>query len=154
MATAVCWRHGSRTQGEIVSETHLRLHVKCPLFLSDFSQNWILWINFSKNPQYILSQNPSNESRGVSSRWTDVQTETTKPIGVLRSFWERTHLTNVHVEQAASKQNGSPVFRTRSLPPSSGNDVTVGLNYMLLVAWEGISTLYVGSCKFGNKCRK
>jgi hypothetical protein len=34
------------------------LHVKCPLFLSDFNQNWNVLINFSETPQYKIYEIP------------------------------------------------------------------------------------------------
>jgi hypothetical protein len=33
------------------AETHVCLHVKCPLFLSDFNQNWSVLTNFSITSQ-------------------------------------------------------------------------------------------------------
>jgi hypothetical protein len=33
------------------SEMYIGLHVKYPLFLSDFNETWILSTDFSKNPQ-------------------------------------------------------------------------------------------------------
>jgi hypothetical protein len=65
----------------------IRLHVKYPLFWSDFNKKWIFWTDFrkKKNKNIKFHQNPSSGSRVVCWR-TDRQTYTTKLIVAFRNF--------------------------------------------------------------------
>jgi len=47
------------------------IHVKCPLFLSDFNENWISRQMFEKAPNIKFHENPSNGSQVVPCGWTD-----------------------------------------------------------------------------------
>jgi hypothetical protein len=38
----------------IWAATHIALHVKCPLSMCDFNQNWNVLINFSKTQKYQI----------------------------------------------------------------------------------------------------
>ena len=54
----------------------ISLHVKCPLFLSDFNETLNFSTYFFKNTQSIkFHENPSSGSRVVPCGWTDGQTE-------------------------------------------------------------------------------
>jgi hypothetical protein len=39
---------------EICTETHVNLHIKCTLLLSDFNQNWNMSTNVNKTPHYQI----------------------------------------------------------------------------------------------------
>ena len=60
---------------------YIGLHVKCPLFLSDFNENWILWDRFSKNNQVINFMKISGlraeffHAEGEIVGWTDIYDE-------------------------------------------------------------------------------
>jgi hypothetical protein len=42
------------TEEESTIQIYVNLHVRCPLFLSGYNQNWIWWNNFSQNPEHNL----------------------------------------------------------------------------------------------------
>jgi hypothetical protein len=44
-----------RVTFEMCAETHARLHLKCPLLLSDFNENWGVSTNFGRTYQYQIS---------------------------------------------------------------------------------------------------
>jgi hypothetical protein len=48
-------RSGIPTQSVQNAKTHADLHIKCPLLLSDFEQNWNM-SNFSKTPKNLFSR--------------------------------------------------------------------------------------------------
>jgi hypothetical protein len=47
VVTKVAWR--------FPAEMHIGSHVKYPLLLSDFNQNWNVWTRFSKTPECKIS---------------------------------------------------------------------------------------------------
>jgi hypothetical protein len=64
-----------------------RLHVKYPLFFSDFNETWIFLGRFSKNySNFKFHKNPYIGSRIVSWGGTERQTDMTKLIAAFRSF--------------------------------------------------------------------
>jgi hypothetical protein len=40
------------------AENRVGLHVKCPLLITDFNENWKALTNFSETPQRQISQTP------------------------------------------------------------------------------------------------
>jgi hypothetical protein len=48
------------------------LHVKCPLFLSDFNESWFGWQIFGKYCNMKFHENPSTGSPVVLCGWTDM----------------------------------------------------------------------------------
>ena len=65
-----------------------RLHIKCPIFLSDFSQIWCFTTDFHKAPSNKFQWNPSSESRA------DIcgQTQTVRQMGVRRDGHGETNM--------------------------------------------------------------
>jgi hypothetical protein len=65
-------------------ELYVGLHVKYPLFLSDFNKTW----NFSKNPQLsdFMETRPVGAELFHADGRTDRQTDTTKLLVALRNF--------------------------------------------------------------------
>jgi len=63
---------------------YIGLHVKYPLFLSDFNQTWNFSTGFSKNTQILLYENPSvgAELFQVDGQ-TDRHDETTRRLFVI-----------------------------------------------------------------------
>ena len=62
------------------------LHVKGPLFLSDFNDTRISRQMFEKSPNIKFNENPSCGSRVVPFRRTDRRTDKTKLIATFRNF--------------------------------------------------------------------
>jgi hypothetical protein len=63
------------------------LHVKCPLFLSNFNENWIFSTDFQKKISNIkFHEKPSSGSRVVPYGLTDGRTDVTKLIIAFHSF--------------------------------------------------------------------
>jgi hypothetical protein len=75
-----CWM-GIPIQWHPRTETHVGLHVKCPLFLSAFNQNWDVSTNFSLTPLYQIPLKSIKRSRvATMNRQTDRQGETNRRI--------------------------------------------------------------------------
>jgi hypothetical protein len=51
--TKVVW--GFPNQSLLCTETYVGHHIKCPLFLSSFTQNWNALTTFGRIPQYHIS---------------------------------------------------------------------------------------------------
>jgi len=64
----------------------LYLHVKYPLFLSDFTETSVLSTDFRKYPNMNFHENPSCGSRVVLCGTTDGRTDMTMQIVGLRNF--------------------------------------------------------------------
>jgi len=60
--------------------------VKCPLFLSDFNETWILSADFRKVLKYQISRKSASGSRVIALGRTDGQTDMTKLIVAFRNF--------------------------------------------------------------------
>ena len=50
---------------------YIGLHVKCPLFLSDFNETWTFWTDFRKTLNIKFHENPFSGSRVVAYGQTD-----------------------------------------------------------------------------------
>jgi hypothetical protein len=83
------------------------LQVKCPLFLSDFNETWIISTDFRNIVKYQISWNPSSGSRvvpcGQTDGRTDGRTDMTKLVIGFRNF-------------ANAPKNESQELRGRPLP--------------------------------------
>jgi len=66
------------------------LHVKYPLFLSDFNETWTLWADFQKIFRYLILWISLSGSRVVPWGWaeglTDGRTDMTNLIAAFRNF--------------------------------------------------------------------
>ena len=65
---------------------YIRLHVKYPLLLSDFTETTILRHIFQKRSNIKFNENPSSGSRVVPCGRTDGQAGVTKLIVALQNF--------------------------------------------------------------------
>jgi hypothetical protein len=65
------------------SEMYIGLHVKQPLFLSDFNESWIFSIDFLKTLNVKFHENRSNVRRALLA---DKRTDVTKLIIAFRNF--------------------------------------------------------------------
>ena len=63
-----------------------RLHVKCPLFLSNFNETWIFSTDFRKIPNIKCHKNPSIENRVVPCGKKKGRTDIKKLIVGFRNF--------------------------------------------------------------------
>jgi hypothetical protein len=63
-----------------------RLHVKCPLFLSDFNETWIFSTDFRKSSNIKFHQSPSSGRRVVPCEQTEGRTDMTKLTVAFRNF--------------------------------------------------------------------
>jgi hypothetical protein len=66
---------------------YIGLHVKYPLLLSDFNENWIISTDFSKNTQ--ISNFTKIRPAGAELFDADGRTDMTKLVVALRNFAER-----------------------------------------------------------------
>lgn len=66
---------------------HFGLHVKCPLLLSDFNQNWECRQILVELSSVKFNTNPFSLSRNVPCVWTDGQRDSYR-----RSTWMQTRL--------------------------------------------------------------
>ena len=73
-----------RNERDII-KTCTGLHVKCPLFLSDFYETWIFWRDFRKIPKYQISWKSIQWEPSCSMR-TDRRTDIKKLIVAFRNF--------------------------------------------------------------------
>ena len=71
---------------EIWWKTYIGLHVKYPLFLSDFTGNWIFSTDFRKILEYQISLRFFNGSRVAPCRWADGRTDMTMLVSAFRNF--------------------------------------------------------------------
>jgi hypothetical protein len=55
------------------TETHIDLHVKCPLLLSDYRQNWNVPKILLTLPNIKFNKNPHSRSQVISCIHTDGQ---------------------------------------------------------------------------------
>ena len=67
---------------------YILLHVKCPLFLSDFNKTLIFLDRSSKNTQItnFIKIRPAAADLFHAEEWTDGRTDTTKLIAAFRYF--------------------------------------------------------------------
>jgi hypothetical protein len=66
-------------------QIYIGLHVKCPLFLSDFNESWIFFLErFSKNPQ--ISNFMKIRPVAAQLFHADGRTDMTKLIVAFRNF--------------------------------------------------------------------
>jgi hypothetical protein len=75
-----------RTTERDMIKMYIDLHVKYPLFLSDFNDTLIFWKDFRKYSNMKLHENPSSGSRVVSCGRQDRQTDMTKLMVAFRNF--------------------------------------------------------------------
>jgi hypothetical protein len=66
-------------------EMYIGLHVKYPLFLSDFNETWIFSADFRKNPKHQIPCKPVPWKPNCSMR-ADGRTDMTKLIVAFRNF--------------------------------------------------------------------
>jgi hypothetical protein len=90
-STTFVWKT-SHTKTKRMIKNVYSLHVKYPLFLSDFSETWIFSAYFWKIIKYQILWNLSSRSQvvpcGYMDKWTDGQTDMTK----LKITFEILHL--------------------------------------------------------------
>jgi hypothetical protein len=74
-------------------ETHLVLHVRCSIFLSDFNQIWIQSTQLIKSLQdqtsRISNEGETSRTCGMTDRQTDKRKGVKKQIGTFRDWCER-----------------------------------------------------------------
>ena len=76
----------TRIQRYVITKVqYIGIHVKCPLFLSDFNKTWIPSIDLRKMPKYEVSWKSFDWEPSCSMR-TDGQTDMSVLIVALRNF--------------------------------------------------------------------
>ena len=77
--------HSKKKWARYDKNIHIGLHVKCPLFLSDFNETWILSTDFRKILKYQISWKSVQWEPSCSMR-TDRQTDMTNLIAAFHNF--------------------------------------------------------------------
>jgi len=93
---------------EIWSKAYIGLHVKWPLFLSDFNENWIFSTDFRRIFKCAISRNPTSGSEFIPRRQiqtdrrtdgrTGGQTDITRLIVAFRNFAEEAKIHSVNTD--------------------------------------------------------
>jgi len=71
---------------EILSYLFIGLHVRYPIFLSDFNRTWIFSTDFRKYPDIRFVENPSSGSRVIPCGRMERRTDMRKLTVALRIF--------------------------------------------------------------------
>ena len=78
--------HSKKKMSAIWSKMSSGLHVKYPLFLSDFNETWIFLTDFEKYTNIKFHGNPSSGSRVISCAQIDKRTDMTKLTVTFHNF--------------------------------------------------------------------
>jgi len=109
-----------RKLSETCSKMYTGLHVKCPLFFSDFNEKLNLLESFQKFSNIKFHENPSSESRVVPCRQTDGRTGMMMLIVASRNFAK--DLKNISFNTVSSVS--PPAVRPTRDHNSSNNNIT------------------------------
>ena len=82
----LCMLTGTFLMLRRIQQNNMGLHVKYPLFMSDFNETWIFFDKFSKSTNTSFHENLSGRSRVVPCRRTDRWTGMTKLVVAFCNF--------------------------------------------------------------------